>query len=376
MTASFDDMLGWFKTRFRREAQQKISFIIQPDHTRLDNGQPADSREIKAGENYLRLWLSEMFLRNDRDWFTNWYPAVHSAITFQAGDQQPQIITRVAGAQNLKDVSSKNLDRAIVQDVDLTTMIPFSGGTVNISASLLAMKGSNDVEQLINVMADFSKKFALAQLSGILDVAGSLASGVGALVGATDGSMMAAIDRTLSGQSGAENVLRAGYAVTLAADEGQLDKDKLWVKGGQLHFGDSFEKSDRLTGFSYMLFRLECADTRDDFDSLSTIQTPFNSAVDMLTMGQLDSAKEFLKKAIAAAMKARELTAKVDRRRVIEELKRRFAEAQADFGAGLKPKAEPVRSLQKLLAQTDAFSVASARSMPTLRSVREALEGL
>lgn len=371
-----DDAVGWFKTRFRREAEQRISFMIDAKRVQTSSGNAADSRELKAGEHYFRLWLTEMFLKFDRNWFSEWYPAVHSAIAFQYGDQQPQVVTRVAGAENLKNLSKANLDKAVNQDMDLTTLIPFNGGTVNIMAALLAMQGNNDVGQLIGVMGDFSKKFALTQLSGVLDVAGSLATGVGALVGATNGSMMTAIDRTFSGVASAENVLRAGYLVTVAANEGELRREMLWVKGGQLHYGDSFEKSKRMTGFSYMLFRLECADTRDDFDSLSAIQDPFNSAVDMLALGQVDSAGEFLKKAITATMKARELTSRVDRRRVIEELKRRFNDAKTDLGQAAFRRAKQVRSLKQLLASPDALSAKAAAEMPTLRTLKEALKGL
>jgi len=284
--------------------------------------------------------------------------------------------SRVAGAENLKNISKDNLDKAVNQDMDLTTLIPFNGGTVNIAAALLSMQGNNDVERLIGVMSDFSKKFAFAQLSGVLDVASPLAAGVGALVGATNGNMVTALDRTFSGVADAENALRAGYLVTIAADEGTLDKTKLWVKAGQLHFGNSSENSERLTGYSYMLFRLECADTRDDFDSLSAIQDPLNSAVDMLTLGQVAPAEEFLKKAIAAAMKARELTVKVDRRRVIEELKRRFNEAKSDLGQGAFRADKQVRSLKQLMTSRDAISVETAANMPTLRTLDEALKGI
>ena len=262
--------------QFRREATQRVSFMIDADHVRTIEGGAADSRKLKAGEHYFRLWLSEMFLKFDRDWFAGWHPVVLSTIAFQFGDQQPEIVTRVAGAKDLKNVSKENLDKALGQGVDLTPLIPFNGGTVKITAALLAVQGGNEVEQLIGEVADFSKKFALAQLSGLLDVAGSLATRVAALVGAPN-CMMTALDRTFSGAADAENVLRAGYLVAIAANEWELDRGNLWVKGGRLHYGDSFEESERLSGYSYTLFRLECADARDDFDSLSAIQEPASS---------------------------------------------------------------------------------------------------
>jgi hypothetical protein len=163
----------------------------------------------------------------------------------------------------------------------------------------LPMKWYDSVKQLIDVLGDFSTKLAVPQLSMALDIAKPLAQGVSAPVGMTNGEMMLGIDTPLTG-----------------ADP----------QGG------SFAIVYATTGRNYMVIRIERADTREDFDSLSAIREPYQRAVDMLSEGQLESAQSLLKKAIGAALKSNDLT-ESDHRRVIEALKKRYNDAKELIGS-------------------------------------------
>jgi hypothetical protein len=143
----FGAVLHWFQDRFQRDAAHRLAHFL-----------PDGDAPLKAGEHYFRLWLDEMFLTNERKWFAEWHPAVHSAVTFSIGDQKDQVITRIAGASTLKDVDDQHLNRVVTQTLNLTELMPFNGGTIRINAALLAMKGSDDVRQLIDVLGEFSKK--------------------------------------------------------------------------------------------------------------------------------------------------------------------------------------------------------------------------
>ena len=171
------------------------------ERTRLTDGRPPDSTELSAGSHYFRLWLAQMFLKNDRNWFANWHPAVHSAITFDFGDQS-KVITNVTGPSTLKDIDAGHLDRFITFNRQLTTLLPFNGGAVGIDAGLLAMKGKDDVRDLIKTMSDFGALLVVPQLSAAMAVAGPLADAVGALVGATDGQLVIGLNQTFRSAGG------------------------------------------------------------------------------------------------------------------------------------------------------------------------------
>ncbi len=345
----FDKVLDWFKDRYQTDAQHRLAPLI-----------PDGAGQIRANEHYFRLWLDEMFLKDEEKWFTQWQPAVHSAVTLEFGDQT-QVITRIAGASALKDVDDKHLNRVITQSTKLTDLIPFRGGTVRLNAALLAMKGQDSVKQLIDVLGEISTKLAVPQLSAALDVAKPLAQGVSALVGVTDGEMMLGLDKTLSG----ENFQSGSFAIVFATDQ-EVPTANLSVINQQLRF-----KGKEMTGRNYMLIRVERRDERDDFDSLSSIREPYQQAIDLLTDGELQPAKKALRKAIGAALKSSDLT-EADRRRVIDVLKARYANAEEQIGSGAFAE-EQNRSLGALVAGAMKPEEAAALGKIT---EREAFAGL
>jgi hypothetical protein len=348
----FGNVLNWFQDRFQRDAEHRLAHFI-----------PDGQAVLAPGEHYFRLWLDEMFLTDERRWFAEWHPAVHSAVTFSFGDQTDQVVTRIAGTSTLKDVDAAHLNRVVTQTLKLTELMPFNGGTIRINAALLAMKGSDDVRQLIDVFGEFSKKLAVPQLSLALDVALPLAQGVSALVGATNGEMMAGLDQTLAGDT-----VRAGSFAIVYATAADVPPAKLTIENRQLHFDGA-----RLTGRHYMLLRIERLAARDDWEGLTSIREPYQRALDLLTEDQLEAAQTALKKAIGAALKSSDLT-EVDRRRVIEALKQRYRDARDLLGAGAFAD-EAERSLTSLMEGAMPPSRAAAMGRMTAAEALQELDG-
>jgi hypothetical protein len=81
-----------------------------------------------------------------------------------------------------------------------------------------------------------------------------------------------------------------------------------------------------------MLFYIECLEERDDWEALSSIQVPFERAIEALGSGDEVGAKSFLSTAITAARLSSNLT-KADRIRVVGALKTAYQEAK-DAGLG------------------------------------------
>ena len=79
---------------FRRDAEHLERVVLLPDHI---FPAPGDTGAIKAGESYFRLWVVQMFLRSDQEWFRTWYPVVQSLTTFSFGNLPSVEIAQVAG---------------------------------------------------------------------------------------------------------------------------------------------------------------------------------------------------------------------------------------------------------------------------------------
>jgi esterase/lipase superfamily enzyme len=328
------DLVGWFKDRFRKQADHWTYVKADPLRCHAADGTPADSKALTAGDDYFRLWLCEMYLKNNRDWFSNWHPAVATSVRFQYGNHD-ETVTHLAGESRLKDVNNKNLDRVIGLNYPLTALVPFQGGTIELDAGLLALQGGSDVKAFLKVLGDFSNLLVVPQLSTALSIAGPLADGIAELVGATNGALELGLHDTWATQpGGGANILRAGYIVAVLASTKQLDPTKFWVVDGRLKYGSALPTATPLTGFHYMLFRVERRDQRDDWDALTAIQEPFRKAIETLSSGNNAQAEIYLRQAKVAAFNSLELTENVDKRRVVEQLQKRFDARAKALGVG------------------------------------------
>lgn len=359
-------LLDWFTTRFRDEAKKYKYVEIDPLHVSFKDGHKIDPQPLEAGKHYFRLWLVEMFIKRDRDWFKSWYPAVHSAVTFRFGDKE-EVITHVAGQTKLTNVGQENLDKVVNVNHQLTSLLPFNGGTIELDAGLLAMQGSDSLGSFIKVLGDFSSLLVVPQLSAALAVATPLANGITELVGATDGQLVLGLHDTWTAQAGGANLLREKYFAVILAQDQDIREERLWVDNDRLRYGDSRENSKMLTGYHYMLFRIERQDAFDSWDSLTPIKEPYEQALLFLQTGNAEQAEVFIKQAKLAAFKAKELTRDVDRRRVVDMLQKKYDEAkEVMIGSGAF-EADPDLSLTSVMAAPSVMSVEAAAGQGPLR---------
>lgn len=370
---------------FDRNARKYMYTPIDFDHVK---DATYSSEPLEGGKNYFRLWLSEMCLAKDREWFKCWYPVVHSLISIRFGTQEVNL-PYVAGSLNLSDVNSRNLDRVIQLNYPMTSLMPFNGGVVEVTAGILAMQGDDYLNRFIKVMGDFASILVVPQLSVALNVAGPIATGVEELLGASNGDLHLGLHQAYVGKGGGStNTLKAGYMAAILAEENELDSNKLWVVNDRLRYGTSADNSKPLTGRTYMLFRIESREERDDMDGLTNISKPFNEAISAQLFGEEERAKTLLRTSIVAAMTSPDLT-RADRRRVAQAMKDSF-DSDLNFMTGtIKregpafPLSEPLFSLSlrtlecgepkwegvKVIAEISNLNRAMQRAMPVEKAL-------
>jgi hypothetical protein len=354
MSGLHETLTGWLS----RESRRYLCCAIPPEHV---EGATDPGVSLEAGRHYFRLWLSEMCLRRDREWFKSWHPAVHSLVRFRFGTQSVDI-PYVAGLQQLPGVEASGLDRVIQLNYPLTTLMPFNGGVVEINAGLLALQGADYIARFLKVMGDFAGLLAAPQLSAALQVAAPLASGVQELFGASDGRLHLGLHQAYSAAGGdGANELRSGYLLAALADEGQLAPERLWVRAGRLRYGCSQLDGQPLSGHSYMLFRIESRTERDDWDSLDFIQKPFQAALEALGMGERERAESQIRQATANALQSPDLT-RTDRRRVAQAIKDEYDNARE---MGLAASRDSTTTLGQVMRS--AMSVDRAAALGELR---------
>jgi hypothetical protein len=329
--ALWETIVGWVK----KDAQKYLYIPISPDHVKDAH---TDGTPLEAGKHYFRLWLSEIYLKKEREWFKSWYPVVHSLVKFQFGSQLVEI-PHIAGPLHLKGLNQGNLEHAIQLNHNLTTLMPYNGGVVELAAGLLAMEGKNYLNTAMKVMGDLSSLLVVPQLSAALAIAQPIANGVQELLSGGNGEMDLGLHQSFAGVGGGgANDLKPGYLAIVLADESKYNKQWFWVENDRLRYGPSSEASKPLTGVTHMLFRIESRTERDDWMGLSTIVQARDEALKAISEGNKELAEAAIKRTIFLVRVSPDLT-QADRKRVAAALKAEFNEAQEGFeslGAGKK----------------------------------------
>lgn len=290
-------------TLHKRDAKKNTYLPI--DRSKVKDGKVDEEPMLTAGKHYFQLWLNELYLKSDRDWFKSYYPVVHSLIRFNFGNQQAEI-PYIAGPSNLKNVDSNNLDKVIQLNYPLTPLMPFNGGMVEMSAGILAMQGKDYTNGFIKVLEDFSGLITVPPLSLALNVAGTLVKGVSELLRANNGELHLGLHQTFTGKdSGGANRLRSGYIAVILAETDQIATDSLWVLRDRLYKGSN--QRDLFTGYTYMLFRIDKCENRDDWKALTYIKDPYEEAISEIPKNE-EWAEMYINTAITKARTSIDLT--------------------------------------------------------------------
>lgn len=308
---------------------------------------------LKANRNYLRLWLSEMFLTKSREWFRDWHPAVHVSTQQRSGNSSPITLSRVVQAPEQAAANGVLLNYA------LTELLPFKGGTIEIEASLLALKGANYLSSAIQVLQDFSSLVSMP-LAQALTIAEKVSNGMERLLDATNGQVHLPFHQTFTGAGGGgSNELKPGYLAVILATAAQVDVKRLQIKQDRLYYKSSTGRfSEPFRGYDYMLLRIEGRETRDDYRRLKSIEEPYNKFFDALSDGDMEEAANWKRATLIAAARSPDLT-RADRRRVAMALK----EELSDFeNMGLGAIGGDEQDLNKVIA-TRAMSVDHAAAL-------------
>jgi hypothetical protein len=347
---------------FSKNATHLARIAIARDHVK-----DADYSDepLESGKHYFRLWLTEMFLTKEVDWFRRWYPMAHSLVVLQFGDQQIEI-PHIAGPSHLKDVDEAHLERFVTLDHPMTGLMPFNGGLVEVAVALLAMKGQDYIASVGKVLGDLSKLLIAPQLSGVLNIALPVASGIEDLLGGQSGEIHLGLNQSFTGKDGGgANVLRGGYFAVVRGREADYPAAQLWVVENRLRRGPTLSESTPLEGVTYMLFRIESQTNRDDFRSLKSIADPFKEALRYLAEGDEDKATDALRRTLLLVRTSPDLT-RAHRSAVASALREEFDEAKREGLGAVSPGAVSLDEIVRRRAGSVDDALARAPSLQRL----------
>lgn len=293
-----------------------------------------DPTPVEPGTHYLRWWLQEMWLKDERVGLDHYTPLVYSTVKLTYGNEQLEIPAtlgdfKFAGLDDIKDMSA-----VLKLNYPMTNYLPYNGGSVSLAAALVGVRTVAGVKEILEAAEELSGVFSVPQLSAVTAVAGPVVKVLDSVLGRGDQHVALGLQQTFS--HGGQEPLRSGYYVTARTDAGPGLLDELEVNNGTLcHRG-----TDKpFNSVDYLLFRLETSEQRSDVEGLSGIFDLVGKAEAEALNDNLPGAQKYLQQAKLAAWQSDDLT-RADRKRLPGALDVRFAQylqtmGIAGGGAGL-----------------------------------------
>ncbi len=305
---------------FQRQAQRYQNFFIPKNRVDVNY----DDTPIAAGTAYCRLWLEEMCLSKDVEWFTQRYPVVHSAIRFNHGNQ-PILVPSLVKPGMLNQLAPDNLNKVIIRHCALTPLFAFNGGLIELQAGLFSMEASDPINKFIQTMDRFSELLPVPEVSTVLKIAQPIYQGIEDLIGVGKSELELGYQDTFCpAGGGGDNDLKPGYFAVILAQEEEVHSNNLCVVDGQLRLESSptqnFNRNSKLLeGYSYMLFRIE-KQTEQDWESLTNINELFEKAQELVIEGKYKEVKDTLIPAIRLAIYRSPDVAKADHKVMVAKI--------------------------------------------------------
>ncbi|MEH1841640.1 MAG: hypothetical protein V7L20_23560 [Nostoc sp.] len=328
-----------------------------------------DEKPIIAGEAYCRIWLVEMRLAKDVEWFKQRYPVVHAAVRFNHG-RKSVIIPYLAAPGQLEKSIADNLDKVIQCNYPLTSLFPFNDGLVELQAGLFSIVNNDSIGKFINTMGRFSELLPVPQLSNVIKLAEPVYRGIEDLLDIGERRLELGYQQTFSeANGGGTNSLKAGYFAAILAQDNKINNDNLCIVNDSLCLGSpgttkTFKRDGKpLEGYSYMLFRIEKR-TAQDWESLTSIKELVDKAQEAVLNGKYEVVKTIFLPVIKAAIYQSPDITKADRKQMVVKIEDFLREL------GLQAVKVQKRSLysimQRPLPEIDAAKEAELASLDQL----------
>jgi hypothetical protein len=282
---------GWFVAN---ASQSTVVFL--PD---------AGVESLPAYTGYVRLWLAEGFLAQQKAWAADQFPALHGGVSLSFLGNEP------AAFASLSRPPEKWMVPGAQLDFPMTALLPFNGGTVEVEGALYKAATDSPIGTAIDVLGGIASLLG-PPLAVAAVIADKLSDGLDAVLEASEVNPVLGVHWTLVSPGGGGNALTPGHLVVVGAPQGSLP-GSLVIDDGRLRL-DTARGRVPLTERDYLVLRVECRAERDDW-RLPELDGLIRSAGEAFILGQQEVYQSRRTEAIARAWNCADLIP-TDRTRV------------------------------------------------------------
>jgi len=265
MSSSIHD---WLLSLYKQPAKRGLYARIADSHV-LD--QDYSSSQIKPEAFYFEIRIAETFLSLHREHGRDFVPLTVVMSKFLY-DGKRRDFPFIVGNELLSDLQPYVEGEHIVfRNTRVAGPIPYAGDDIGLFVGLYRVEVDSLVTRVLDFMSQVANVFDVARLSGYVDVADALTSGLRSVLD------MKQLEKRIGHmdvfQDSGPKVFREGYLVYVNCEEQVLSVDQMWVKQGKLWVGPTRNSLQPLTKHDYCLAQIQAHPKRFDYTALPCHET-------------------------------------------------------------------------------------------------------
>ncbi len=200
------------------------------------------SNIIEPKKSYFEVRLSEMFLRDKRQYWSTYIPFVvvlteflHDRQAMEAGREAlPFLVTNHLLGQAEQYVGE---DRVEYRNARVAGPLPYMGDDVDLFVALYGARGSDVSDKLFQFLGSVVGAVDAGGLSAYLNIARNLKESIFSLLDIAGTQYRLGTRDSFSDRQGDPRQFREGYLAYINCSEYEVRKEALWVKDHRLHTG-------------------------------------------------------------------------------------------------------------------------------------------
>lgn len=223
---------------------------------------------FKSDTHYFQVIINEMYLGNDREWFSKIDPVVYVLSEFTYNGKA-QVSPFLVGPTMLKNrgIPENVANGIIFRNTSVAGPYPYRGKGLTLTVVLCEAKSANVLKPLLRVIENTSEALGFSPvLMPYTKVANVLMSGFDALFNAGGVDPLVGLRDSYGPNFGTK--FEPAYFALI--DKEGVPAESLWVKKNQLTVGTSLKASQPYREADFVLYSIGCPDEnlRDDLDQL------------------------------------------------------------------------------------------------------------
>lgn len=252
-----------------RSSESVLYPTFQIDSSRYLDENKSVGMPVKPRENYFEISLTEQFLKDRREYWSEYIPLTLFLTEFIYANER-RSFPFVIGPDLLKSLEQIEGDENIrYKNTRVVGPTPYSGDNITLFAGLFRVRTKNWAAQTIGLLETVAKSFDPTKLSSYVNIAEPLLTGIEGFFSMGDDIQfrIGQRDEYRDSEIHSTNVFRSGYWVMIRENQDKVVKENFWIKDSQLYYGKQKDSIKPYKECDYLLFEISLSDKRNDYET-------------------------------------------------------------------------------------------------------------